>query len=99
MPDGAGGWQPGTMATAQALARDLARVRTELLVRKRGQRYTKRQPVTVRIAACPVRVNYPLDVPGRRTSPKRVQEAWLVVVWAEAVEWEPWAAADRLAGR
>ena len=90
VPDGAGGWRPGTIAAAQAQARELARVRTELVVRKRGQRYTKRQPVTVRIAACPVRVTYPVDVRCRRTSEKQVREAWLVVVRADDVDWEPW---------
>ena len=90
VPDDAGGWRPGTIAAAQGQARELAAVRTELLVRKRGQRYAKRQPCTVRIAARPVRVAYPLDVRGRRTSPKRVQAAWLVVVRVEGVDWEPW---------
>jgi hypothetical protein len=90
VPDGAGGWRPGTMAEAQGQARELAVARTELLVRKRGQRYLKRQPCTVRIAACPVRVSYPTDVRGRRTSERRVKAAWLVVVRVEGVDWEPW---------
>jgi hypothetical protein len=90
VPDEAGGWRPGIIAEAQERARELARVRTELLVRKRGQRYTKRQPCTVRIAACPVRVRYPTDVRDRRTSPKRVRAAWLVVVRVEDVDWAPW---------
>jgi hypothetical protein len=90
VPDDSEGWRPGSIAEAQGQARELARVRTELLVRKRGQRYLKRQPCTVRIAACPVRVSYPLDVRGRRTSAKRVKDAWLVVVQVEDVDWEPW---------
>ena len=90
VPDGAGGWRAGTIAEAQGQARELARARTELLVRKRGQRYLKRQPCTVRIAACPVRVSYPLDVRGRRTSPKRTKDTWLVVVRVDDVDWEPW---------
>jgi hypothetical protein len=90
VPDDGGGWQPGTIAAAQGQARELARVRTELLVRKRGQRYLKRQPCTAIIAACRVRVSYPTDVRGRRTSPKRVKDAWLVVVRIEDVDWEPW---------
>ena len=57
VPDGNGGWRPGTIAEAQHQARELARARTELLVRKRGRRYLKRQPCTARIAACPVRVS------------------------------------------
>lgn len=89
-PDDAGGRRAGSIAEAQGQARDLATVRTELLVRKRGQRYTKRQPCTVRIAACPVRVTYPLDVRARRTGPKRSKETWLVVVRVEDVDWEPW---------
>ena len=90
LPDGGGGWRPGHLAAAAEQAREVARARTELLVRKRGQRYLKRQPCTVRIAACPVRVTYPLDVRGRRTSPKRTKAAWLVVVRVEDVDWEPW---------
>ena len=90
VPDEGGGWRPGTVAEAAGQARELARARTELLVRKRGQRYLKRQPCTVRIAACPVRVGYPLDVRGRRTSPKRTKDAWLVVVRVEDVDWAPW---------
>ncbi len=90
LPDGAGGWRPGSIAEAQGLARELAVARTELLVRKRGQRYLKRQPCTVRIAAGPIRVSYPTDVRGRRTSPKWAKAAWLVVVRAEGVDWEPW---------
>jgi hypothetical protein len=90
VPDGAGGWRTGSVAEAQGLARELAVVRTELLARKRGQRYAKRQPCTVRIAACPLRVSYPIDVRGRRTSPKRAKGAWLVVAHVEGVDWEPW---------
>jgi hypothetical protein len=90
VPADGGGWRPGTIAEAQEQARELARARTELLVRKRGQRYLKRQPCTAIISACPVRVSYPTDVRGRRTSPKRVKETWLVVVRIEGVDWEPW---------
>ena len=90
VPDGAGGWRPGTIAEAQGAARELAQARTELLVRKRGQRYPKRQPCTVRIAAGPVRVAYPLDVRGRRTSAREAREAWVVVLRVDNVDWEPW---------
>jgi hypothetical protein len=90
LPDGAGGWRAGSVAEAQEQARELAVARTELLVRKRGQRHLKRQPCTARIAACPVRVTYPTDVRGRRTSPTRRKAAWLVVVRVEGVDWAPW---------
>lgn len=90
VPDGAGGWRAGTISEAAAQARELAQARTELLVRKRGQRAAKRQPCTARIAACPIRASYPLDVRERRTSTRRVHEAWAVVVQVDNVEWEPW---------
>jgi hypothetical protein len=90
VPDGAGGWRAGTIAEAQQAARELAVARTELLVRKAGRRYRKRQPCTVRIAACPVRVSYPVDVRSRRTSQRRLKLAWVVVVRVEGVDWEPW---------
>ena len=90
VPDDAGRWRPGTIAEAQERARDLATARTELLVRKRGQRYAKRQPCTVHLAACPLRVGYPTDVRDRRVSPKRVRDVWLVVVRVDNVDWEPW---------
>ncbi len=85
-----GTWKAGTIAEAQSQAREVARVRTEMLVRKRGQRYTKRQPCTVHISACPLRVSYPLDVRTRRTSERRTKQGWLVVVQIEDVDWEPW---------
>jgi hypothetical protein len=90
VPDGAGGWRAGSIAEAREQAREWARARTEFLVRKRGQRYLKRQPCTVRIAACPIRVHYPTDVRSRRTSPKRLKDVWLVVGTVEDVDWEPW---------
>jgi hypothetical protein len=90
VPDGDGGWQAGSIAAAQEQAQEWARARTELLVCKRGRSYRKRQPCTVRIAACPVRVSYPTDVRGRRTSPKRLKDAWLVEGRVEDVDWEPW---------
>ena len=82
VPDPAGGWRASPCASAT--------VRTELLVRKRGQRHPKRQPCTATIAACPVRVAYPLDGRGRRTSERRVKVAWPVVVRIDNVDWEPW---------
>ena len=89
-PTSDGGWQVVPVAEAQQQAQELARVRTEMLVRKRRQRSTKRQPVTAVICACPLRVHYPIDVRSRRTSPRRAQWVWLVKVHLENVEGEPW---------
>jgi hypothetical protein len=89
-PDGAGGWGPGHLADAVGRAPELARVRAEMLVRKRGQRRTKRQPTTAAVAACPVRVRFREDARTPRPGPERTKEAGLVVVRLENVDAEPW---------
>jgi hypothetical protein len=85
-----GGWEMVAIADAQAQLRELAQLETELLVRKRGQRAPKRQPVTATLRACPLRVHVPLDVRSRRTSPRRSQAVWLVQVQLANVDAEPW---------
>jgi hypothetical protein len=89
-PTASDGWAPVSIADAQTQLRDLAQIETELLVRKRGQRAAKRQPVTATLRARPLRVHYPLDVRGRRTSPRRAQPVWLVQVALANAEHEPW---------
>lgn len=79
-----------SVGQATARVRELARARTEMLVRKRGQRWKKRQPVTVVISACPIRVRYQVDVRTRRDGPIRKKDVWLVVVRLENVERAPW---------
>lgn len=85
-----GKWKTTTIAETTTRAKQLARVSTEMLVRKQGQRVAKRQEATVRISACPLRVSYPTEVRARRTSQKLIREVWLVVVQVEEVDWEPW---------
>lgn len=75
-------------ATRRAV--ELARVETEMLVRKRGQQHEKRQPVTAVISACPIRVRYQVDVRTREDGPIRYKRVWLVLVRLENVDWEPW---------
>jgi len=89
-PDGAGGWRTGHLEEAVGRARELARVRTELLVRKRGQRRAKRQPTTAAVAACPLRVRYREDARTAHPGPERIKDAWLVVVRLENVDADPW---------
>jgi hypothetical protein len=90
LPDGAGGWRAGHLAEAAGPALELARVRAEMLVRKRGQRRQKRQPTTASVAAAPVRVRYRQDARTPRPGPARTKEAWLVVVRLENVDADPW---------
>jgi hypothetical protein len=73
-----------------AQLRPLARVETELVVRKIGQPRDKLQPVTAAVAACPLVLRYQhaarMAAPGER----RERAVWLVVVRLEGVANEPW---------
>jgi hypothetical protein len=61
----------------------LATVETTLEVRLKGQRRTKRQPVTVHLSAVPIRVYAPGD--KSRTKP-----VWIVKVEVEGAAGDPW---------
>lgn len=71
-------------------AREVARVRSEMLVRKRNQRLKKRQPVTAVVSSLPLRVRYRVDQRTRPDGEVRAKDAHLVVVRLENVEMEPW---------
>jgi hypothetical protein len=90
LAQGAPGWQEVAVVEAKSRAVELGRLRTEMLVRKRGQRYTKRQPVTTVVSACPIRVHYQVDVRSRKDGPIRHKPVWLVTVRLENVESAPW---------
>ncbi len=83
-------WEQVSIETAAKRARELARVRTDLVVRKTGQKHEKLQPVTAVILACPIRVTYQVDVRTRKDGAIRQKLVWLVVVRLENVNWEPW---------
>jgi hypothetical protein len=89
-PGGTQLWLRGSVAESKGCARELARVRTDLLVRKGGQRYRKRQPVTAKIASTPIRVSYQVDTRTRFGGAIHEKSVWLVVVTLENVDWEPW---------
>jgi hypothetical protein len=78
------------IAELKGQAREVARVRTEMLVRKKGQRLKKRQPVTAVVSSLPIRVPYQVDQRTRADGEVRVKNAHLVVVRLENVDWEPW---------
>ena len=94
-PVGQDSWEPEawlklSVSEAKGWARELAQARAEMLVRKQGQRYRKRQPVTVKVAATPIRLTYQVDTRTRYGGAIREKLAWLVVVTLENVNWEPW---------
>jgi hypothetical protein len=78
------------IAELKGQAREVARVQTEMLVKKRNQRLKKRQPVTAAVSSLPIRVRYQVDQRTRTDGEVRVKGAHLVVVRLENVEMEPW---------
>ncbi len=83
-------WRSVSVAQAKGQAREIARIGTEMVVRKRGQKYEKLQPVTAVVSACPIRVHYQVDVRSRKDGAVRKKDVWLVVVSLENVGCEPW---------
>lgn len=79
-----------SIAELRARAREVARVQSEMLVRKRKQRFKKRQAVTAVVSALPIRVRYRLDLRSRPDGEARLKMVYLVVVRLENVELEPW---------
>jgi hypothetical protein len=83
-------WALGPVEQARGQLQELARLRTEMLVRKVGQKRTKRQPTTAVVSACPLRLSYQVDARTRLDGPRRVRQVWLVEVRLEHVQAEPW---------
>jgi len=85
-----GEWVPGDIARARRRLRLLATAQAEMVVRRGGQRRAKRQRVTARIYACPIRLSYDINV--RRAGPKKIvqKDLWLVEVRLPDTDLEPW---------
>jgi hypothetical protein len=94
-------WHQGHLADAEVHLRSQGRVQTSMVVRLKGQRYEKRQPVTVELSSCPIRVSYEPDV--RRVRPakagevageggvaKVTQTVWLLKVQVRDSHMQPW---------
>lgn len=82
-----------SIAEATEQAQEVARVRTEMLIRKRTQRYQKRQPVTAIVSAYPLVVHYQPGLRGlSETAPAAsvAKSVWLAVVRIENTDLEPW---------
>lgn len=70
--------------------RPLARVETEMVVRKAQQPRPKLQPVTAVVAAAPLVVDYQEEARTRADGARRERRVWLVEVRLEGAHEEPW---------
>jgi len=68
----------------------LARVETEMVVRKGKQPRPKLQPVAAAVAAAPLVVDYQEDVRTRPDGERRTRQVWLVEVRLEGAHEAPW---------
>lgn len=85
-----GRWVKGNVQGALQDLQPMCDAWTEMVVRRGRQRKAKRQPVPVKISACPVRLTYETNV--RREGPgQEVQkELWLVEVRLSGTNLDPW---------
>lgn len=87
-------WHQGHLGEGVAHLRGQGRVQTSMVVRLKGQRYEKRQPVSVRLSSCPIQVSYEPDV--RRVGPEKGEAAkvskrmWLLKVEVLDSHMDPW---------
>jgi hypothetical protein len=79
-----------SVATAREQLCEQARVRTEMLVKKVGQRFPKRQPTTAVIRACPIAIRYQADKRTPTVGPVQAKPVWVVEVRLENVASDPW---------
>ena len=83
-------WQQGSLTTARAGMRVIARTQTLLEVQKRGQPRPKRQSVTVEILARPIRVTYESNVRRSGAGETVTRSVWLVEVRLLDTTLDPW---------
>lgn len=88
--DRQGQWQEGDIADARAELRPLARVETSMEVKRGKQMRPKKQPVRVKLSACPLRVSYASNVRRKGQGKLLTREVWLVEVHVLGTDWEPW---------
>jgi hypothetical protein len=90
LPDGDGGWRPGSIAAARAGMAIVAQAQTEMEVQKRGQPRAKRQNVQVEIRACPIRVTYATNVRRTGGGETLTRTVWLLEIQLLDTALEPW---------
>ena len=85
-----GQWQQGNLEQARGQMRPLARVQTTLVAKRGKQPRAKKQPVEVKVAACPVRVTYSTSVRRPGAGEQVTREVWLVEVHIVGTDQDPW---------
>ena len=85
-----GAWRQVKVEEAALGVRELARLETEMEVRKRGQRAAKVQAVEVVVSACLIRVSYQPGMREGTLGEVKTKEVWLVEVRIEDTSMEPW---------
>jgi hypothetical protein len=85
-----GQWHEGDIAQARTQLRRLARVETTLEVKRGKQVRPKKQPVQVKLAACPLRLTYWTGVRRQEKGQQVSRDVWLVEVRVLGADWEPW---------
>lgn len=85
-----GQWQEGHLEQAPGQMRPMARVQTTLVAQRGKQAHTKKQPIAVEVAVCPVRVTYSTAVRRQGTGQQVTREVWFVEVRIVGVDQDPW---------
>ncbi len=88
--DRQGRWHEGKLGQAREQMQSLARVQTTLVVKRGKQTREKKQPVEVRVAACPMRVTYSTGVRRQQSAERVTRSVWLVEVQVLGSDQEPW---------
>lgn len=88
--DGGGSWRQIHLEEAASQMQELAILKTTLAVQKGRQTYRKLQDVTATVSASPLRVTYRTDQRTQGKGESRQKEVWLVQVYLEGLNWEPW---------
>jgi len=88
--DEQGRWVEGDIQRARQRLQLLATARTEMVVRRGRQRKAKRQPVEVKIRACPIRLTYQTNVRREGPGEEVDKDLWLVEVRVPRTKLKPW---------
>ena len=88
--DERGKWVKGDIQRARKRLRPLATARTEMVVRRGRQRKAKRQPVEVKIRACPIRLTYQTNVRREGPGEEVTKDLWLVEVRVPRTKLKTW---------
>jgi hypothetical protein len=88
--DRQGQWLEEDIAQARAHLRPLAQVETTMEVKRGKQVRPKKQPVKVKLSACPLRVTYQTNVRRKGHGRQVIRDVWLVEVRVLGVDWDPW---------